>query len=204
MNGVLLGYGLGFFVALQLGPMTLFLIRSTLRGGLRTGLAIGAGIACVDGLYAALGAAGAAPLLRVDALRVALGVAGASILLVLGARTLVTGLRVRMGSEAPVEIASARSAFVTSLAGTASNPLTILSWAGIFAAASAGAGAGAPQLVAGVALGSLTWVSVLALAISGARRALGPRALRGAEVLAGLGLIGFGGVLAYDASHGRG
>ena len=63
MNAAIIGFGLGFFVALQLGPMSLFLIRSTLRSGWRVGAAIGAGIATVDGLYAAAGAGGAAPLL---------------------------------------------------------------------------------------------------------------------------------------------
>ena len=47
------GFGLGFVVALQLGPMSLFLVRSTLRDGWAVGAAIGAGIAAVDALYAA-------------------------------------------------------------------------------------------------------------------------------------------------------
>jgi hypothetical protein len=34
------GFGLGFFVALQLGPLSLYLIRSTLRNGWEVGLAI--------------------------------------------------------------------------------------------------------------------------------------------------------------------
>ena len=54
-----MGFGLGFFVALQLGPMSLFLIRSTLRRGWAVGLAIGAGVAVIDAAYATLGAAGA-------------------------------------------------------------------------------------------------------------------------------------------------
>ena len=48
MHSLLVGFGLGFFVALQLGPMSLFLIRSPLRGGWKVGLAIGAGIALID------------------------------------------------------------------------------------------------------------------------------------------------------------
>ena len=47
-NPGLVGFGLGFFVALQFGPMSLFLVRSTLRGGWMVGLAIGAGIAIID------------------------------------------------------------------------------------------------------------------------------------------------------------
>ena len=77
VHSLFVGLGLGFLVALQLGPMSLFLIRSTLRGGLAVGLAIGAGIAIVDGLYAACGAAGVAPLLGIAPLRLALGAASA-------------------------------------------------------------------------------------------------------------------------------
>src|SRR6187200_3511500 len=89
MDAFVLGLGLGFFVALQLGPMSLFLVRSTLRNGWAVGAAIAAGIAAVDALYAACGAAGAAALLTVDAVRVALGLAGAAVLVLLGVHTLV-------------------------------------------------------------------------------------------------------------------
>ena len=148
MHSLIVGFGLGFFVALQLGPMSLFLIRSTLRGGWRVGLAIGAGIALVDALYAACGAAGAAPLLSIDAVHVTLGLVGAAVLVALGARTLYSASRVRHGGEVRAEVATPRRAFVTSLAGTASNPATIASWAAIFAAASAaGAADSAPGAV---------------------------------------------------------
>src|SRR3954470_23385356 len=133
MHNLLVGFGLGFFVALQLGPMSLFLMRSTLRGGLMIGLAIGGGIAVVDALYAAAGAAGAAPLLAIDPLRLILGLTGAAVLVTLGVRTLWSAFRVRSGAEVPGEVAGPRRAFLTSLAGTASNPLTIASWAAIFA-----------------------------------------------------------------------
>jgi putative LysE/RhtB family amino acid efflux pump len=89
---------------------------------------------------------------------------------------------------------------MTSLAGTASNPLTIASWAAIFAAASAGTGASAPLLVAGVGLGSLTWVSSLAGGVALARRVIGERVTRVADALAGIGLLGFGAVLGIGAA----
>jgi putative LysE/RhtB family amino acid efflux pump len=207
MHAAIVGFGLGFFVALQLGPMSLLLIRSTLREGWRVGLAIGLGIASVDALYAAAGAAGAAPLLAIGPLRMLLGLLGAAVLVLLGARTLHAAVRVRIGGEVPGEVATPRRALLTALAGTASNPATIASWAAIFAAASAAGAArgadGAALLVAGVALGSLAWVSALASALALARRALGERALRVADAAAGLGMIGFGGALAYSAAHDR-
>lgn len=202
MDGIAVGFGLGFFVALQLGPMSLFLIRSTLRSGVRVGLAIGAGIATVDGAYAALGATGAAALLTFDPLRIVLGVAGAVVLVVLGVRTLLSAFRVRSGLEAADEVATPRRAFVTSLGATASNPATIVSWAAIFGAASSAAHAAPAPLVAGVALGSLTWVSLLAGVVAVVRRAAGPRTVQLTDVVAGLGLTAFGGVLGWRALAG--
>jgi putative LysE/RhtB family amino acid efflux pump len=120
MGSALVGYGLGLVVATQIGPMSLFLIRSTVRGGWRIGLAIGAGIAVVDGLYAAAGAAGAAPLLTIPPLRIALVTIGAGVLLWLGGCTLFTAWRIRAGGEAEAEVSGPGRAFLTSLAGTAS------------------------------------------------------------------------------------
>ena len=136
MHALSIGFGLGFLVAMQLGPMSLFLIRSTLRSGWAVGLAIGAGIAVVDALYAAAGAAGAASLLAIDPLRTTLSLLGAAVLLFLGIRTLRDAFRVRLGAETEFEVASPRRAFATSAAATASNPLTIASWGAVFAAAS--------------------------------------------------------------------
>jgi putative LysE/RhtB family amino acid efflux pump len=199
MHSAAVGFGLGFLVALQLGPMSLFLVRSTLRAGLLTGLGVGAGIAVVDALYAAAGAAGAAPLLLVDPVRVLLGVAGAVVLVWLGARTLVAAWQVRLGLEGGAAAASPGSAFRTALAATASNPLTIVTWAAVFSAASSETAA--VPLVAGVGLGSLSWVALLALATALVRRAVGVRAVRLADGVAGLGLVGFGGVLGWRTLH---
>jgi putative LysE/RhtB family amino acid efflux pump len=201
MDAAVIGFGLGFLVALQLGPMSLFLIRSTLRSGWRVGLAIGAGIAVVDGLYAAAGAGGATPLLTIHPVRLALGLVGAVVLVWLGVRTLCSALRVRVGGETQLEVSTLRRAFLTALGGTASNPSTIVSWGAIFAAASTAGlvhttGA-AVLLVAGVAIGSLTWVSALATGVALAGRSMSNRAIRITDGVAGAGLIGFGGVLAY-------
>ena len=207
MDPLLIGLGLGFLVALQLGPMSLFLIRSTLRRGWTVGLAVGAGIAVVDALYAAAGATGAAPLLAIEPLRVALGLLGALVLIVLGVRTLHGAFRVRHGLEVPADVAGPRRAFLTALAGTASNPTTIASWAAIFAATSVAGAAetasGAVALVVGVALGSLAWVTLLATVVAVIRRSAGERAMRTADAIAGAGLIGFGGVLAWGSLRGE-
>jgi putative LysE/RhtB family amino acid efflux pump len=188
-------------VSMQLGPLSLFLIRSTLRGTVAIGLAIGAGIAIVDALYAAAGAAGAAPALSIDSVRTVFGLVGAVVLVALGARTLWSAFRVRLGAETEAEVASPRRAFATSLAATASNPLTIASWAAVFAAAStAGIASNTDSAVAfvgGVGLGSMAWVTLLALGVSAARARVGPRLLRTLDAAAGSAIVAFGGLLAW-------
>jgi putative LysE/RhtB family amino acid efflux pump len=196
MHALGVGFGLGFLVALQLGPMSLFLVRSTLRAGWAVGLSIGAGIALIDALYATCGAAGAASLLTIDELRTAFSLLGAAVLLALGARTLRDAFRAREAAGTGT-VSSPRRAFATSLAATASNPATIASWAAIFAAAGGADAADAPALlVTGVGLGSLCWVTLLALGTATARRSVGARGMRIADTVAGAGLIAFGCALA--------
>jgi putative LysE/RhtB family amino acid efflux pump len=207
MHAAVIGFGLGFFVALQLGPMSLFLILSTLRSGWRVGLSIGAGIAVIDGLYAAAGAGGATPLLNIQPVRLALGLIGAAVLIWLGARTLYAAVRVRVGSETPFDIATPKRAFLTALGGTASNPSTIVSWAAIFAAASTAglvhSTGSAILLVTGVGIGSLTWVSILATGVAVAGRSMTRSSVRVTDGVAGVGLLGFGAALAYTTTHDR-
>lgn len=200
MHAFTVGFGLGFFVALQLGPLSLYLIRSTLRNGWEVGLAIAAGIAVIDLAYASLGAAGAAPLLAIGPLDVILGLLGAAVLILLGARTLRNAFRIRLGDGA--EPVSPRRGFLTALSATASNPLTIASWAAIFSAASAAGAAdsipGAVLLILGVGIGSLTWDVTLATGTALVGRAAGERLLRVVDLVAGIGLIVFGVLLAHS------
>jgi putative LysE/RhtB family amino acid efflux pump len=172
-----------------------------LRGRVAVGVAIGLGAAVIDALYAALGAAGATALLQVDAVRLGLGIVGACVLAAIGLRTLRSAFRVRLGAESPEEVASPRKAFLTSLGATASNPLTIASWAAAFSAASTAAvadsGSTAVALVAGVGTGTATWFTILSGGVGLARRHVGPRLVAGVDVLSGLVILGFAGLLGW-------
>src|SRR3954468_21019392 len=179
--------------------MTLLVIRSTLRRGMSIGLALGAGVAVIDTAYAAAGAAGAAGVLRIEPLRLPPGIAGAVVLVYLGVKALWSAFRIRLGGETGEELATPRKAFVVALGATASNPLTIASWAAVFAAASTAGATEGPAvltLLAGVGLGSMAWMTVLTGGVSLLRRRGGDRMLRTVDGLAGIGLLGFGGLLA--------
>jgi threonine/homoserine/homoserine lactone efflux protein len=49
---------LAFVVAVQVGPVTLLMVRSTLRGSAAIGVSMAVGVSLVDLLYATLGLAG--------------------------------------------------------------------------------------------------------------------------------------------------
>jgi putative LysE/RhtB family amino acid efflux pump len=208
VTALAVGFGLGLFVGAQPGPVSLLCVRSVLRGAFTTGVAIGAGAALIDLLYASLGLAGAARLLGIDALRLSLGAFGALVLALIGARTLWAAFRVRLGGEMPAEVATPRRAFATALAATASNPLTIATWAAIFAAASTASLGGAGEsptdaalLLAGVACGTLTAFTTLSGLVALVRNRFGPRLLTTVDVVAGAGLLGFAGLLGWRTAH---
>ena len=183
--------------------MTLLIGRSVLRGGraVAVGLAMAGAVALVDVLYAILGLAGVGRLLDGGALRLVLGLSSAAILVAIGVRTAWLGIRARLGLEDTDEVVAPRRAFLTAVAATALNPLTIALWTVSFPAAAPSSVRGsvlhAAELLLGVAVGTLTWYSGFSTAVAVARRRAGDRLVRAVEAASGLGLVAFGGVLAY-------
>jgi putative LysE/RhtB family amino acid efflux pump len=200
---LLSGYGLGLLLAAQVGPVTLLIVRSVLRGGraLAVGLAMAAAVAAIDLTYAIVGLAGVGRLLNEGAARLWLGLASAAILVAIGARTLWIGMRARMGLESAADVVAPRRAFVTAIAATALNPLTIALWTVSFPAAAparaTSSTAESAALLVGVALGTLTWYGGFSTAVALLRHRVGARLLRAVDVVSGAGLIGFGGLLGY-------
>jgi putative LysE/RhtB family amino acid efflux pump len=105
---VLVGFGLGLFLAAQVGPVTLLIVRTVLRGrrAVAVGLTMAGAVALVDLLYATLGLAGAGQLLTTDGLRIPLGLLRAAILVAIGARSVWLGFRARTGAESDDEVAT--------------------------------------------------------------------------------------------------
>lgn len=201
MTALTIGFGLGFAVAAQVGPVTLLTVRSVIRSGFAVGIAMGIGVACIDAAYAAAGAAGAGAVLELDPLRVTFGLLGAAVIAAIAIRTLWSAFRVRMGGETGDEVTTPAAALRTALLATASNPLTIVSWAAIFAAAStadiASSGAATALMVGGVLAGSFAWMAVLAGVLSVVRKRIGDGGLRLLDAASGTGLLVFAGLLGW-------
>lgn len=186
------GLAFGFVLAATVGPMWLLCLRRTLAYGTAAGLASGMGIAVADGLYGAVAAFG---LTAVSGflLRHAfwIGLAGAAFLFYLGAKTLLA--RPAPAPETPAP-GGLFAAFGSTLALTLANPPTLLAFAAIFAGLGLAASAdwaAAAALTLAVFLGSAAWWVILAAGAGLLRGRMGPRLLRGINIVSGVTILAF-------------
>ena len=161
---LLKGIMLGFSIAAPVGPIGVLCIRRTLTSGMSYGVISGLGAATADaayGLIAALGitAAGAFLADHTQWLRLC----GGLFLLYLGYANFNS---VPVARSTVAQTGDRLAAFISTLFLTLTNPMTILSFAAIFAGLGVGnTGQGwfqAVSLVLGVFLGSLLWWILLA------------------------------------------
>ena len=188
------GLAFGFILAATVGPMWVLCLRRTLAGGALAGLASGMGIAVADGIYGAVAAFGLTAISGfLLGQKLWLGLAGAAFLLYLGVKTLLAKPVDTGGEAAPTSLARS---FLSTLGLTLTNPPTILAFAAIFAGlglASSSDYASASLVVLGVFLGSAAWWVILAGAAGRLRGRLGPRLLRGINIVAGISILAFAG-----------
>jgi threonine/homoserine/homoserine lactone efflux protein len=194
MDFSLFGRGLilGFTIAAAVGPISLLTIRRTLAHGRIYGLASGMGVALADATYGAVAAFG---LTAISSLlvsgRVALGLLGGAFLVLLGWRTMTTQ---------PSEAASVADrpglggAFLSIFGLTMTNPMTILSFAALFAGFGVvgEGGAEAALIVAGVFCGSAGWWLLLTSVVSALRSRVTPGWLTWVNRVSGAVVVGFG------------
>jgi threonine/homoserine/homoserine lactone efflux protein len=196
MSLALRGALLGLAIAAPVGPIGVLVIRRTLAVGPKAGLVSGLGAATADAGYGLVAVLGLAALTRplvahADLLRVV----GGAFLCTFGIRTFLARPSDAAAAEGPV--ARLWGAYLSTLALTVTNPLTILSFAAAFAglglvAAKGHASHAGIILVTAVFLGSALWWAILSGGVGLLRGRLGVRALRAINWGSGLLLVGFG------------
>ncbi|MBB6633449.1 LysE family translocator [Cohnella thailandensis] len=188
------GMLLGLSVAAPVGPIGILCIQRTLAFGRLQGLLSGLGAATADAIYgciAALGLSAVAGFLaeQQDWIRIPGGI----VLCLLAYRTLIA--KPPDSGEREREPASGRwTGYWSTLLLTLANPLTIISFAGIFAgfsgAAGSSSGPGSPMLlVAGVFLGSALWWLALSSLVAAFRKFLSASWLKAINVGSGIVLL---------------
>jgi threonine/homoserine/homoserine lactone efflux protein len=194
------GFGIGFTVAAVIGPIGILCIRRTLSDGQAVGLAIGLGAALADATYSLIAGFGLTFIANfMLSQQVLLHFVGGIFLLYLGFKTF---------RDEPTTHAATVSG--TGLIGTAfstffltlTNPMTIISFAAIFAALGIDASnyASGIKLVSGVFLGSALWFILLTTFLSFFHKKIGHKGLNlinkiSGSIIIGFGLLSIGGIL---------
>jgi threonine/homoserine/homoserine lactone efflux protein len=191
---LLKGFAIGFAIAVPIGPIGALCIGRTLTEGRAAGLASGLGAATADAAFASVAAFG-------------LTVISDTLVDQSGLLRLVGGLflcllALRMVFAAPQESAAVltrgglASAYASTFILTLTSPLTILSFAAVFAGldivAEGGRLAPAVALVAGVFAGSSSWWLLLSGGLGALRSRLDARALRASRLLSAAVIGAFG------------
>lgn len=194
---------LGFAIAAPVGPIGLLCIRRTLHHGRLAGTLSGLGAATADAVFALIGAIGigfiAELLLKYQ---VWLRIAGGGFLLYLGIHTLMTPPAEK---PAPLKAGGYFNCFISTFFLTLSNPLTIFSFAAIFA----GLGVLLGELhytsiwtvVGGVFIGSCLWWLILCEGMVFFRKLVSPKAFLWINRLSGAMIALFGLLVWLDALY---
>jgi threonine/homoserine/homoserine lactone efflux protein len=189
---VLRGFLIGLAIAAPVGPIGLLCIRRTLDEGRAAGFVSGLGAATADALYGSIAAFGLTAISGVlIASQAWLRLLGGLFLGYLGVRTFLAPV-----SQKPAETRGSglAGAYASTFVLTLTNPMTILSFAGIFAGLGVAPGgySQAGLLVLGVFTGSTTWWLGLSVAFGLLQKRIVPAALRWVNRLAGALIAGFG------------
>ncbi|MFL5666915.1 MAG: LysE family translocator [Ktedonobacteraceae bacterium] len=162
------GLLIGVSIAAAVGPMCILCIQRTLARGQLYGLVSGLGIATADGIYGSIAAFGLTVIINMFvSQQLWLRFIGGLFLLYLGIKTFLSKPAERAASA---QASNLLGAYVSTFLLTLTNPMTILSFAAIFAGLGVG-GASKSYLTAilvvcGVFAGSALWWCCLTSGIS--------------------------------------
>lgn len=188
------GLLIGLSIAAPVGPIGVLCIRRTLAQGRLSGLVTGLGAASADAIYGFIAGFGltAVSAFLIDQ-QVLIRIVGGLFLCYLGIKTLLS----RPG-ETSLQVAShgLLGDFGSTFFLTLTNPLTIISFAAVFAglglAASTGSYASAMVLVIGVFLGSAAWWLLLSFGVGFFSSRLQTGSLLWVNRISGLLILAFG------------
>lgn len=194
INFFLRGLIIGFSIAAPVGPIGVLCIRRTLAQGCASGLVSGLGAATADAIYGCIAGFG---LTFISSLlihqQIWLRLIGGAFLCYLGAKTFMS-LPAEQAAKAKGN--SLVGAYASTFFLTLTNPMTMLSFAAVFAglgvASTRGNYALAIVLVLGVFTGSALWWLMLSGGIGLFRTKLTPRRLQWVNRISGVLITAFG------------
>ena len=188
------GLIIGFSIAAPVGPIGVLCIRRTLAEGRISGLVSGIGAATADAIYGCVAGFGLTFISNtLIGQQLWIRLIGGLFLCYLGLKTFFARPAKQV---APIEGRGLTAAYASTFVLTLTNPLTILSFAAIFAGLGVASAEGnylsAGVLVLGVFMGSALWWLMLSCGVGLFREKLNTTGLRWVNRISGAIILGFG------------
>ncbi len=190
------GIRFGMILQLAVGPMCLLVFNTASLAGMGAGMATVLAIAAVDAAYIALAAIGVSAAMKRDSVSNAVSIVGAAVLIAFGADSLLGAMGIGFLPSLSLFSGGASGGyFAKGALLTASNPLTIIFWGGVFATKASDGGMAGRRLAlfgAGCVASTLIFLSSVAVASSFAGSFLPEAAMKMLNGAVGAALIYFG------------
>jgi len=193
------GIVIGFTLAAAVGPIAILLTHRTLARGWRVGVVSGIGVGLADATYGLLGGLGLVAVNQFLAdQQTPMRIAGGLLLAFIGYRIFVSDPQQAETARAGRKRSSGYLAAITSIyALTVANPMTIFSFAAVYAGIgleeASGSWQGAVLFSLSLFTGSFSWWVVLATLAHGLRDRLTPVIMRRVNFVSGAAITLFGG-----------
>jgi threonine/homoserine/homoserine lactone efflux protein len=188
---------IGFTVAAVVGPIGLLCVQRTLQRGWNYGLFSGVGVASGDALYGLIGGLGLTLITNfLVGQQFWLHLIGGAVLVHLGLKAVFSPKEIQAAQEVDSNVSGYLGAYSSIFLLTLSNPMTIISFAGVYASLGdlglKSGGLQAFSFAAGIFLGSMGWWLLLVSTVASLRSRFKPELLGSLNRIMGLVITGFG------------
>lgn len=190
------GFRFGILLQVAIGPVFVFVLKTAVQSGRGAALAAALAATLVDAIFVTLAILGIGRLLEKPDAQRALKLFGAIVLAYFGLGILLGsfGIQIIPGFGNLLQKVAVTNAFLYGFILTASSPLTILFWTGVFATKLSGEQYGRRDMVlfgAGAVTTTLVSLGLVAIVGGWLQSAVSPDVTKWLNVLVGVILIGF-------------
>lgn len=191
------GFKFGLLLQIAIGPVCLYILKTAAESGIKAAMAGVLAATFIDAVFVVLAIAGLGTVLKKKGVNRFLKYFGTAMLFYFGAGITLGSLGIHMipSFNTSETTGAAANAFIACLILTASNPLTILFWTGVFSAKVVGEGYGKREMIffgAGAVLATLIFLGLVSVIAGLAQFMISQIVIRIFNGVVGLVLIGFG------------
>ena len=194
---VLKGFRFGLILQFAIGPVCIYIFNTATNGGILSAEAAVLGAVLMDAIYVTLAILGIGSLLEKESVKKGMKYFGTIILIYFGLGTILGTFVIKIiptvaGSS---NLYNTSNAFITSFILTASSPLSILFWSGVFATKLSSENFSKMEMKLfgfGAVMATFVFLSIFAIVVSLLHPMMSQTVVDVLNIIVGIIIIGFG------------